>query len=129
MNLRHENFYLVSNQHGGSARRVARKHVSAEYKVGIVLEGLCGQTSISALCRREGIAERLYYSWSKEFIEAGRRRLAGDLTGVEAMCLEKNLRREVKALKEVVAEQALELRELKKGIVTSEGDKNSRSTS
>ena len=59
-------------------RRAARKHHSAEDKIRIVLEGLRGEDSIAAICRREGIAESLYYSWSKEFLEAGKKRLAGD---------------------------------------------------
>ena len=56
-------------------RRATRKHHSAEDKIRIVLDGLRGEDSIAALCRREGIAESLYYSWSKEFLEAGKRRL------------------------------------------------------
>ncbi|MDH6235011.1 transposase [Mesorhizobium soli] len=59
-------------------RRVTRKHHSAEDKIRIVLDGLRGEDSIAAICRREGIAESLYYSWSKEFLEAGKKRLAGD---------------------------------------------------
>ncbi|MFM8606332.1 MAG: transposase, partial [Hyphomicrobiales bacterium] len=59
-------------------RRATRKHHSAQEKIRIVLEGLRGEYSIAELCRREGIAESLYYSWSKEFLEAGKRRLAGD---------------------------------------------------
>ncbi len=59
-------------------RRKTRKQYSAEEKIRIVLEGLRGEESIAALCRREGIAESLYYSWSKEFLEAGKKRLAGD---------------------------------------------------
>jgi transposase len=59
-------------------RRATRKQYSAEEKIRIVLDGLCGEVSIAELCRREGIAESLYYSWSKEFLEAGKRRLAGD---------------------------------------------------
>ena len=58
-------------------RRATRKHYSAEEKIRIVLDGLRGENSIAELCRREGIAEGLYYSWSKEFLEAGKRRLAG----------------------------------------------------
>ena len=58
-------------------RRTSRKY-SAEEKIRIVLTGLRGEESIAALCRREGIAERLYYKWSKEFLEAGKRRLSGD---------------------------------------------------
>ena len=59
-------------------RRATRKQYSAEEKIRIVLEGLRGEESIAALCRREGIAESLYYTWSKEFLEAGKKRLAGD---------------------------------------------------
>ena len=59
-------------------RWATRKHRSAEEKIRIVLEGLRGESSIAELCRREGIAESLYYSWSKEFLEAGKKRLAGD---------------------------------------------------
>jgi len=58
-------------------RRVTRKQYSAEEKIRIVLDGLRGEASIAELCRREAIAESLYYSWSKEFLEAGKRRLAG----------------------------------------------------
>ena len=60
-------------------RRKTRKQYSAEEKIWIVLAGLRGEDSISELCRREGIAESLYYSWSKEFLEAGKKRLSGDL--------------------------------------------------
>ncbi len=59
-------------------RRVTRKHYSAAEKIRIVLDGLSGEATIAELCRREGIAESLYHSWSKEFLKAGKRRLAGD---------------------------------------------------
>ena len=59
-------------------KRKTRKHYSAEEKIRIVLTGLRGEESIAALCRREGISESLYYTWSKEFLEAGKQRLAGD---------------------------------------------------
>ena len=59
-------------------RRATRKHYSAEEKIRIVLEGLRGEDSIAELCRREGIAQNLYYRWSKDFLEAGKKRLAGD---------------------------------------------------
>jgi transposase-like protein len=62
----------------GGIKRKTRKQYSAEEKIRIVLAGLRGEESISALCRREGIAESLYYSWSKEFLEAGKQRLAGE---------------------------------------------------
>jgi len=102
-------------------RRATRKRHSAEEKIRIVLDGLRGEDSIAELCRREGIAQSLYYSWSKEFLEAGKKRLAGD-TAREASSGEvKDLKREARALKEVVAEQALEIRLLKKS-VTGTGD-------
>ena len=59
-------------------RRVTRRHFSAEDKIRIVLDGLRGKDSIAELCRKEGIAQSLFYTWSKEFMEAGKRRLAGD---------------------------------------------------
>ena len=59
-------------------RRTTRRHFSSEDKIRIVLDGLRGEDSIAELCRKEGIAQSLYYTWSKEFLEAGKRRLAGD---------------------------------------------------
>lgn len=103
-------------------RRATRKHHSAEDKIRIVLEGLRGEESIAALCRREGIAESLYYSWSKEFLEAGKKRLAGDTARAATSDEVKVLRRETRDLKEVVAEQALELRLLKKSMIGDGGD-------
>src|SRR3954452_5421594 len=103
-------------------RRVTRKHYSAEDKIRIVLDGLRGESSIAELCRREGIAESLYYSWSKEFLEAGKRRLAGDTERAATSPEVKELRRETRDLKEVVAEQALELRLLKKSMVADGGE-------
>ena len=102
-------------------RRATRKHHSAEDKIRIVLEGLRGEDSIAGLCRREGIAESLYYAWSKEFLEAGKRRLAGDTARAATTDEVKSLRQEARTLKEVVAEQALELRLLKKSM-TGAGD-------
>jgi len=77
--------------------------------------------SIAELCRREGIAQSMYYTWSKEFMEAGKRRLAGDTARAATTDEVKNLRREASALKEVVAEQTLEIRLLKKSM-TMDGD-------
>jgi len=103
-------------------RRATRKRHSAQEKIRIVLDGLRGEESIAELCRREGIAQSLYYSWSKEFLEACKKRLAGD-TAREATPSEvKELRREARALKEVVAEQALEIRLLKKSVTGTGGD-------
>jgi transposase len=95
-------------------RRATRKRHSAEEKIRIVLDGLRGESSIAELCRREGIAESLYYAWSKEFLEAGKRRLAGDTARAATSGEVKDLQREAQELKAVVAEQALELRLLKK---------------
>ena len=103
-------------------RRATRKHYSAEDKIRIVLDGLRGESSSAELCRREGIAESLYYSWSKEFLEAGKRRLAGDTERAATSPEVKELRRETRDLKEVVAEQALELRLLKKSMIGDGGD-------
>lgn len=103
-------------------RRATRKQYSAEEKIRIVLDGLRGESSIAELCRREGIAEGLYYSWSKEFLEAGKRRLAGDTARAATSSEVTDLRREARTLKEVVAEQALELRLLKKSMIADGGD-------
>lgn len=87
-----------------------------------MLSGLKGEDSIAELCRQEGIAQSQYYSWSKEFLEAGKKRLAGD-TMREANTGEvQGLRRESRDLKEVVAEQALEIRLLKKSVSGFGGD-------
>ena len=102
-------------------RRATRRQYSAEEKIRIVLEGLRGEDSIAALCRREGIAESLYYTWSKEFLEAGKKRLAGDTARAATSDEVKVLRKEARDLKEVVAEQALELRLLKKSMI-ADGD-------
>jgi len=98
-------------------RRKTRKHYSAEEKIRIVLAGLRGEESIASLCRQEGISESLYYSWSKEFLEAGKRRLAGDTARQATSPEVKDLRSESTALKEVVAELALENRLLKKSMI------------
>jgi transposase len=103
-------------------RRATRKQYSAEEKIRIVLDGLRGEVTIAELCRREGIAEGLYYSWSKEFLEAGKRRLAGDTARAATSSEVKDLKRQAQELKEVVAEQALELRLLKKSMTGDGGD-------
>ena len=116
-----------SGPHGTAAkhvkdiRRATRKQYSAEEKIRIVLEGLRGEYSIAELCRREGIAQSLYYSWSKEFLEAGKRRLAGDTARSASTGEVQDLRREARELKEVVAEQTLELRLLKKSMIADGG--------
>ena len=84
-------------------RKTRRKH-STEEKIRVVLEGLRGEESIAALCRREGIAESLYYSWSKEFLEAGKKRLAGDTARQATSNEVKSLRAEARDLKEALAD-------------------------
>ena len=111
----------TAEQHVRDIRRATRKKYSAEEKIRIVLAGLRGEYSISELCRREGIAESLYYSWSKEFLEAGRRRLAGDTERQANTGEVKGLRQEMGDLKELVAELTLENRLLKKSM-TGAGD-------
>ena len=91
-------------------KRATRKHYSSEEKIRIVLDGLRGEDSIAGLCRREGISQGIYYKWSKDFMEAGKKRLAGDTARAANTDEVKELRREAKDLKEVVAEQTLELR-------------------
>jgi len=103
-------------------RRATRRQYSAEEKIRIVLEGLRGEVSIAELCRKEGIAQSMYYGWSKEFLEAGKRRLAGD-TAREATSDEvKGLRAEARQLKEALAEATLENRLLKKSVIADGED-------
>ena len=103
-------------------RRATRRQFSAEEKIRIVLEGLRGEDSIAELCRKEGIAQNLYYRWSKEFLEAGKKRLAGD-TAREATSDEvKTLRSEARQLKEALAELAIENRVLKKSVIADGED-------
>jgi transposase len=97
-------------------KRQTRRKFSSEEKIRIVLEGFKGEESITEICRREGIVPGLYYRWSKDFIEAGKKRLNGD-TQREANTMEvKELRKESQDLKILVAEQALDIRVLKKSL-------------
>ena len=97
-------------------RRATRRQFSAEEKIRIVLEGLRGEESIAEICRREGIASSMYYGWSKEFLEAGKKRLAGDTTRAATSDEVRALRREASSLKEAVADLTLENRLLKKNM-------------
>ena len=97
-------------------RRQTRRKFNSEEKIRIVLEGLKGEESISEICRKEGIAPTLYYRWSKEFIEAGKKRLNGDTERDANTAEAKDLKDESQNLKLVVAEQALEIRVLKKSL-------------
>ena len=103
-------------------RRATRKQYSAEEKIRIVLEGLRGEDSIAELCRREGISQGVYYKWSKDFMEAGKRRLAGDTARAANTDEVRDLRKEARDLKEVVAEQMLEMRLLKKSMIGDGGE-------
>jgi transposase len=102
-------------------RRKTRQTYSSEEKIRIVLAGLRGEESIAVLCRREGIAESLYYNWSKEFLEAGKRRLSGDTARQATSPEVKELRSESLALKECVADLTLENRLLKKSMTGNGG--------
>ncbi len=97
-------------------RRRTRRRFSAEEKVRVVLEGLRGEMSVAELCRREGIASNLYYRWSKDFLEAGKKRLNGDTMREATSGEVKFLRSENRELKEVVAEMMLKNRVLKKSL-------------
>ena len=103
-------------------RRATRRHFSAEDKIRIVLEGLRGEDSIAELCRKEGIHQNLYYRWSKEFLEAGRKRLAGDTVREATSHEVKELRSEAAQLKEALAEVLLENRLLKKSVIAAGED-------
>ena len=103
-------------------KRSTRTQYSSEQKIKIVLDGLRGEDSIAELCRREGISQGVYYKWSKDFMEAGKKRLAGDTARAATTDEVKDLRRQARDLKEVVAEQTLELRLLKKNMIGDGGD-------
>jgi transposase len=111
-----------AEQHVREIRRRTRKIHSTEEKIRIVLEGLRGEHSIAELCRREGIAQSLYYKWSKEFLEAGKKRLAGDTERQATSGEVKDLRREMSDLKEALADVLLENRLLKKSMITDGDD-------
>jgi transposase len=98
-------------------RRHTRKKYSAEEKIRIVLEGLRGEISIAELCRKEGIHANLYYNWSKDFLEAGKCRLAGDIKREATTREVHELKNENMELKQVVAELTLELRKRKKTLL------------
>ena len=103
-------------------RRATRRQFSAEEKIRIVLEGLRGEDSIAELCRKEGIAQNLYYRWSKEFLEAGKKRLAGDTVREASSDEVKQLRTQARQLKEALAEVTLENRLLKKSVIADGED-------
>ncbi len=98
-------------------RRRTRKKYSAEEKIRIVLEGLRGEESIAELCRKEGLNPNVYYRWSKEFMEAGKKRLSGDTVREATSDEVKELRAETAALKETLGEMVMENRLLKKSVL------------
>lgn len=100
-------------------KRKTRRQYSAEEKIRIVVEGLRGDVTIAELCRREGIADSLYYSWSKEFMEAGKARLSGNTKRQASSNEVDDLREENEQLKQLVAELALKNRVLKKSVLGS----------
>lgn len=98
-------------------RRRTRKKYSSEEKIRIVLEGLRGEESIAELCRKEGLNPNVYYRWSKEFMEAGKKRLTGDTVREATSDEVKELRAETAALKETLGEVVMENRLLKKSVL------------
>lgn len=117
MNKKSESSKASADKLVKTIRRKTRRLHATEEKIRIVLAGLRGEESIAALCRREGISESLYYSWSKEFLEAGKQRLAGDTARQASSPEVKEFRSESSALKEVVADLTLENRLLKKSML------------
>lgn len=97
-------------------KRVTRKKYSADNKIRIILEGLRGETAIAEICRREGLASNLYYRWSKDFLEAGKKRLQGDIVREANSNDVNDLRRENAQLKELVANFAIKNEVLKKSL-------------
>lgn len=98
-------------------RRKTRKKYSAEDKIRIVIEGLRGDMTVAELCRREGISQSLYYKWSKEFLEAGKQRLAGNVTRQADSSEVKEMRQENEQMKLLIAELSLKNRILKKSLL------------
>lgn len=104
-------------------RRKTKKQYSAEEKIRIVIEGLRGELTVAELCRKEGIAQSMYYKWSKEFLEAGKSRLAGNTKRQADSKEVKELRKENEEMKHLIAELSLDNRGLKKTLFGVEGKK------
>ena len=98
-------------------RRRTRKKYSSEEKIRIVLEGMRGEESIAELCRREGLNQNVYYRWSKEFLEAGKQRLAGDIKREASSSEVTGLKKENDQLKRLVADIMLKNDVLKKSVL------------
>lgn len=97
-------------------KRKTRRNYSSEEKIRIVIEGMRGEMTIAELCRKEGLSQGLYYKWSKDFMEAGKRRLSGDTLREANTSEVKELKDENRSLKELVAELSLDNRDLKKNL-------------
>ena len=97
-------------------KRKTRKKYNAEEKIRIVLDGLRGEESIAAICRHEGINPNCYYNWSKDFLEAGKRRLLGDTQRAATSTEVTDIKQENDQLKQLVAELSLKNRVLKKSL-------------
>jgi transposase len=103
-------------------KRRTRKRYSSEEKIRVVLEGLRGEMSIAELCRKEGLNANIYYKWSKEFLEAGKKRLQGDTVREATSTEVVGLKKENDQLKALVAELSLKNRVLKKSLNGVESD-------
>ena len=114
--------HSTAEEHVREIRRATRKQYSTEQKILNVHERQRGEYSIAELCRREGIVQSLYYKWSKEFLEAGKKRLSGDTERQATSGEVKDLRREMSDLKEALADVLLENRLLKKSMIGDGGD-------
>ncbi len=101
-------------------KRKTRRKFSPEEKIRIILDGLRGEDSIAGLCRREGISQGIYYKWSKEFMEAGKKRLMGDSKRDATSGEVDEIRKENENLKQLVAELSLDIRVLKKNLTGEE---------
>ena len=97
-------------------KRKTRKSYGSEEKIRIIIEGIRGESSIAELCRKEGISQGIYYKWSKDFMEAGKKRLSGDTMREANTTGVRHLKDENSDLKELVAELSLEVRVLKKNL-------------
>jgi len=122
MRLKHEAKPGSAEKTVRDIRRATRRRHSSEEKIRIVLEGLRGEESIAELCRREGLNQNVYYRWSKDFLEAGKKRLAGDTARDATSGEVKDIRAELRQLKEALAETLLENRLLKKSMIADGGD-------
>jgi len=103
-------------------KRQTRRKFNAEEKIRIVLTGLRGEESVAELCRQEGIHQNLYYRWSRDFLEAGKKRLSGDTQREAGTSEVTDMRKESAQLKEILAETMLENRLLKKSVIADGED-------